>query len=640
MDTVHPGFDSSEVNNMKEVPASPGDYILPPDWLDAIRTNDVPSVRVILHKASAEQKDFLLNGLLPSHIDKDPVSVYKLPDYPLSRPLHAAVVYHSHDVLKLMWKAGVDVFQTDILGNNTIHVLIETASRNISNEDRYVETLDVIKSLFTPAELKNLLLTENTLKLRPLELACFCGCLILARTIFETKNVYLYKEEHIGYTVVQYFDVSDYELYTINPPSRMHVSPLILIAFAETSKLRLQGTQKALKSPPIQAWTRNKSRMNWPYISIWFLFRFFYVTLFFAAMSGNACPMETQQLLNQSNKTIYVNSSIRENSSTNPGNGFIQNEILILAIISTLMLMFDAWDMIMENRLFPKELVNIFRKRNFIVHIYFYRGAQISTCVSMVGLSLCQCIRTLGYIVPTTLDHTFFVFIACGSMWGLLYFLQVVPWMSIYAIAVQRMIQDSVRFFLIFILFFSVFAISFRRILFNDAEECPKGFETIGEATYSTFLVTLNNIKFREYENLDKFSIYVLHFVFVLFIAILLLNFLIATMTSSYADVQRNRYVLVEMQRLTMMVLVQYRFGRLLNYFYRKYQARFFVKYGDRLCVKHVRLQPWNHSLIPHQCKHSRVSVKIRTFLSWWYVWKCSLQTPFYWCLNVIQPLT
>ena len=164
--------------------------------------------------------------------------------------------------------------------------------------------------------------------------------------------------------------------------------------------------------------------------------------------------------------------------------------------------------------------------------------------------------------------------------------------MSIYAIAVQRMIKDSVRFFLIFILFFSVFVISFRRILLDNAEVCPKGFENIGEATYSTFLVTLNNIKFREYDNLDKFSIYMLYFVFVLFIVILLLNFLIATMTSSYADVQKNRYVIVEMQCSTMMILVQYRFGRLLNYFYRRYQTRCFVKYGERLCVKHVRLQP------------------------------------------------
>ena len=491
-----------------------------------------------------------------------------------------------------MWKAGVDVFQTDTLGNNTVHVLIETASRNISNEERYVETLDVIKSLFTSTELKHLLLTENILKLRPLELACFCGCLTLARAIFETRDVYLYKEEHIGYTVVQYFDVWLWTVY--HQPSTSNARfPSNFDCLCRNIEVEIaKGAQKALKNPPIQAWVRNKGKMNWPFIFIWFLFRFFYVTLFFVGISGNTCPMETQQLLNESSKTMYANSSIRENPSTLPDNGFIQNEILIQAIISTFMLIFDAWDMLLEKRLYSKESLNIFSKRNFIVHIYFYREAQISTCVSMVGLSLCQCIRTLRYIVPNTLDHTFFVLIACGSMWGLLYSLQVVPWMSIYAIAVQRMIQDSVRFFLIFILFFSVFVISFRRILLDNAEVCPKGFENIGEATYSTFLVTLNNIKFREYDNLDKFSIYMLHFVFVLFIAILLLNFLIAIMTSSYADVQRNRYVLVEMQRSTMMILVQYRFGRPLNYFYRRYQTRCFVKYGERLCVKHVRLQP------------------------------------------------
>ena len=47
MDTVHPVSVSSEVNNMKEVLVSPGNYILPPDWLDAIRTNDVIKIRYL-----------------------------------------------------------------------------------------------------------------------------------------------------------------------------------------------------------------------------------------------------------------------------------------------------------------------------------------------------------------------------------------------------------------------------------------------------------------------------------------------------------------------------------------------------------------------------------------------------------------
>ena len=90
--------------------------------------------------------------------------------------------------------------------------------------------------------MKSLLRAENGFSLRPLEFAALHGCVAIAAAIMQTKGVYVIKEEHVGYNVVQYFDVSDYELFDDGVPPSFYTSPLALLMLSEASRINDIGS--------------------------------------------------------------------------------------------------------------------------------------------------------------------------------------------------------------------------------------------------------------------------------------------------------------------------------------------------------------------------------------------------------------
>ena len=95
--------------------------------------------------------------------------------------------------------------------------------------DDHAETLVYLEAIFSEKDLKSLLRAGNGFSLWPLAFAALHGCVVMAAVIMQTKGVYLIKEENGGYNVVQYFDVSDYELFDDGVPPRFYTSPLALL---------------------------------------------------------------------------------------------------------------------------------------------------------------------------------------------------------------------------------------------------------------------------------------------------------------------------------------------------------------------------------------------------------------------------
>ena len=482
----------------------------PAEWLDALRTDNVEVATAILQSASTKYKEFLMNGNIPaynrhlqhpSHRQRMPT--YSSMEFCITKPLHAAAIFHSYGVLRLLLESGVDVSQVDSWQNNVVHELVYADYTYNVHGTKYAQTVAYLQVLLPEEELKSLMVAENAFSLRPLEFAFLYACNYMVDIIMQTKGVYLIKEEYVGYNV-QYFDVSDYEMFGDGLPARFFRSPLHFLIFAETSRLEMIGSGAIFNDPILQSWIRAKIIMNWPFVLIWFLFRFFFIGLFFSASMDNSWP------------TVVINASTNTNSteevvvcsSQNPNLGSYQ--WYTLTSVCILILIYDFYSKIIARKWYHPALIKLINRRDYIAHVKFFYWTQFATCLSIVGIFVCQMLRSTGFSVPLTLDNIFFVFISCGSMWSVVYFLQVLPWIGIYAIAVQRMVQDFVRFALIFLIF-----LSFRRILLGDSYECPKYFDTIGETLYSSFLVIINLINFREYQNVDKVSLYLLHVVFV-----------------------------------------------------------------------------------------------------------------------------
>ena len=92
------------------------------EWLDALMMDNVESASAILQSASTKYKDFLINGdiptlnkniLHPANQNISPTS--SAMEFSIRKPLHAAAIFHSHAVLKLLWESGVDVLQVAVV---------------------------------------------------------------------------------------------------------------------------------------------------------------------------------------------------------------------------------------------------------------------------------------------------------------------------------------------------------------------------------------------------------------------------------------------------------------------------------------------------------------------------------------------
>ena len=565
------------------------DYLHPEEWLACLRTDDVETANTILQSASTKYKDFLLNGAIPNIQKQNQNPGRPTMEFCITKPLHAAAIFHSHAVLRLLYESGIDVLQVDSWHNNVVHMLIYADYSENASETKYEETLVFLRGLFSEEDMEALLMAENAFLLRPLEFAALHGCLSLTSTIMETKGIYLIAEEQVGYNVVQYFDLSDYESYDSDTPRRFFKSPLVFLVLADTSRIETVASNEVFNDAGLKSWIYAKTLMNWPFVMIWFLFRLCYIVLFFSASLENSWPTVVN---NSSDHHANDTEEIIICSSQASNFGVYQQYTLVS--LSILILIYDSYNYISFRQLYHPELHKLFQRRDCLAQVHYFHWMQLVTCFSVVGISMCQIMRSVGFDVPLTLDDTLFVLVSYACMWGVIYFLQVLPWISIYAIAVQRMLHDFIRFALIFVIFLCAFAISFRRILLGPSNECPVHFDTFGETIYSSFLVVINLINFREYENADKTSLYLLHIVFVFFISILLLNFLIATMTQSFSEVYRHRRAITQTQILALMMTIQFRLSRPMRILYKILQRRVFVYHDERLCLRRTLIKGKN----------------------------------------------
>ena len=99
----------------------------------------------------------------------------------------------------------------------------------------------------------------------------------------------------------------------------------------------------------------------------------------------------------------------------------------------------------------------------------------------------------------------------------------------------------------------------------------------------------LNMIDLTEYDVLDDITLYALHMVYVFMIAILLLNFLIALLSTAAADVALNRYAIMVVQRLSVLCLIERRFSWALYWLYKPISKRLFTCKDGRIYIVGVR---------------------------------------------------
>ena len=139
-------------------------------------------------------------------------------------------------------------------------------------------------------------------------------------------------------------------------------------------------------------------------------------------------------------------------------------------------------------------------------------------------------------------------------MWGLFYFIQLLPSVGHYVIIIQNMIGDLLHFEMIFWLLFLPFPLSFYLVL-QDELDCSASndFSSLTRILHDTFLILLNVFHIPQYmENLEhKWLLASLHVLFVIVCAIMSINFLIALFSNSVSDIAKHGKVIMPLQRLS-----------------------------------------------------------------------------------------
>ncbi len=171
------------------------------------------------------------------------------------------------------------------------------------------------------------------------------------------------------------------------------------------------------------------------------------------------------------------------------------------------------------------------------------------------------------------------------NIWTLLYFLELIgPKFGIYAISIQRMIGVLAQFLVIFFLLFFSFEYSFYRV-YNDSNNCEKGYENYLDSFYTTFIVMLNMVDIMgDLEGINVVVV-VLHVIYVFIIVILLLNYLIALMSDRHSQVMANGPLLLKIQQVSAALLVERRVGVLFPLGFALRQRQFLKPHNGKLYI-------------------------------------------------------
>ena len=145
------------------------------------------------------------------------------------------------------------------------------------------------------------------------------------------------------------------------------------------------------------------------------------------------------------------------------------------------------------------------------------------------------------------------------SVWSILYFLQMVPSIGHFVNSIQKMLRIMVQFLIVFFFVLIPYPHAFLVLLSSDTNCKIKGFDSIGEATYTTFKAMLNMIDFDQLAPGGFRAVHILHIIYVFTVTILLVNFLIALLSASVGDTVEAGDVIMMLQRLSVISVLEKR---------------------------------------------------------------------------------
>ena len=587
-------------------------------WYDVISEDNHILVKDLLLKCTRREKNLLLNGHFQYQIQfvlKDTEEKWTALLCKFELPLHLAVYYQSRNVLKVMFESTIDILQKDVDGNNLIHDLVLSSSLRQATD--YRNLYDEMMSHISIADKEKLLLSDNDAGLRPLEYASQRNEFGLVVTILNTQGVYAIRKGCSGVYEQVYYDVTDYECVG---GKRHFRSPLWYMTHATDTSLERQENRDSFVSPVINAWHSSKKNSCSIFIWFWFFFRAaFHILVFVVSgffnetystlnnadiikdyyrhtpyqQESEICTVSVHQNYTECDLRILhlhfckVHNTVRIGGMDIPISVLTVGTVLIACCLITLIDIVRVIYSLCRRYLSKEGVYRHVLQRGPLVNTRLYTHAQSLLALSIIGCAVCMIVPIFLYhpedkTVVSNIGVFFFIAAIFFNIWAMLYFFQFLPHIGYFMLAVHKMVGETLKFFVIFLLFLFGFSEAFTSILYlNDFCE-DTNFEERHLSLYSTFTVMLNMKDFGEYVQANP-MIGLVHLTFIMLVGVLMLNFLIALMGSSMSQIQKNKAILINIQRLHISLSIENTLSFVCRPWFRLKQRQLLVREDDRL---------------------------------------------------------
>ena len=386
--------------------------------------------------------------------------------------------------------------------------------------------------------------------------------------MFDTERVYVTRVEAHALNTIYYYDITEYESHELcKKKNRTSKSPMYILNYLDKSVVTSEKVVKCLEEGLLREWMKKKLVLNLPFLILWFTYRAAIFMSFYIIITTNL----GQSLINMTAYVTYLTNIIpfKVNiTALSEGNTTMRKMITKTIVVSDIVnaskyfglekfckhdtdwygVAEIAFGLSISLVVFAALLTIVFdfvdilygflrsepfskwhgRQKNTMITTKFYRISHHLFVVSALSWAIGS------LIVPHEISIEFVMMLTCFlSVWSILYFIQLIPSLGEFVNSIQRMLYIMSHFIIVYVIIMFPYPHAFNMLL-KDEDGCnAKGFETIFDGFYTTFKMMLNMVNLGDYTSSIAIGVAeILHVIFVFVVAILLVNFLIALLST------------------------------------------------------------------------------------------------------------
>ena len=431
---------------------------------------------------------------------------------------------------------------------------------------------------------------ENEQGFRPVENASKQGAYRLMMAFFNTTKVYLTKVETANAFMYKYYDITDYECCHSSP--RLKQSPLTQLVYADKGRFDQDTFVSDMFNPNemVSMWVRNKIRVNRPLAALWFIVR---STYFFGFMSYDSDERWVKKLNGISSgeaavKNLTYNGShfiYCSNFSPFPFNTTSFDLLYFLVFYCACAAAIDVYDIITIARdwTYWKNLrYSLHGRKNTVDRSLWFRLCNfisVNICMSSVIY-----LRFIATSRQEYIGDILRIIVVVTGFWAALYLIQTLPKIGYFVVIIQRMLSDVSKFLVLFS--FIVLPFSYTLLVFmntNSKQGCVKEFSGYFQSMYSVVKIMQNILDPSTFSVENENILLLCHVALIFFMSILMLNFLIAILSSSVSYLSVFADAISSLQNLEICHAIEIRFRHFMKAYYTYMVKRCFVTENDRV---------------------------------------------------------